>query len=100
MTNPNPRRVFLIAAGGVLATGRLQAQSKVDEADDNATALGYKHDTAQVDARKYPAHRPEQKCNNCQFWQGSATDAWAGCAMFGRKQVAAAGWCAAYKKVG
>ena len=103
MTNPNTRRVFLMraaAASTALAAGTLHAQSKVDEADDTATALGYKHDTAKVDGKKCPAHKPDQKCNNCQFWQGSATDAWAGCAMFGRKQVAAAGWCTAYKKVG
>jgi High potential iron-sulfur protein len=99
----HPRRVFLMsvaATGGALVTGSLQAQARVDEADDNAIALGYRHDTTQVDAAKFPAHKADQKCNNCQFWQGSATDAWGGCAMFGRKQVAAAGWCLAYKRVG
>jgi hypothetical protein len=34
----------------------------------------------------------------CAFWQGTPTDAWAGCAMFGRKQVAAGGWCSAFSK--
>ena len=51
-------------------------------------------------AKKYPQHKPDQKCSNCQFWQGAASDAWAGCAMFGRKQIAAGGWCMAYKKIG
>jgi hypothetical protein len=99
----HPRRVFLIsvaATGGALATGSLHAQARVDEADENAIALGYKHDTTKVDNKKWPTHTPDQKCNNCQFWQGSATDAWGGCAMFGRKQIAAAGWCVAWKKVG
>jgi hypothetical protein len=97
------RRVFLlraVAGGGLLASGALQAQTRVEEADENAVALGYKHDTTKVDGKKYPTHKPDQKCNNCQFWQGSATDAWAGCSMFGRKQIAANGWCTAYKKVG
>jgi High potential iron-sulfur protein len=98
-----PRRVFLLramAGGGLLSSGALQAQTRVEEADESAVALGYKHDTTKVDAKKYPAHKADQKCNNCQFWQGAATDAWAGCAMFGRKQIAAAGWCLAYKKIG
>ena len=104
MTSPSsPRRVFLLRAvvgSSLLATGALQAQTRVEEADDNAVALGYKHDTSKVDAKKYPAHKADQKCNNCQFWQGSATDAWGGCSMFGRKHIAAAGWCLAYKKIG
>lgn len=97
------RRVFMLCAlagGSFLASGKLQAQTRVEEADENAVALGYKHDTTRVDGKKYPAHKPDQKCNNCQFWQGSATDAWAGCSMFGRKHIAAAGWCLAYKKIG
>ena len=99
-----PRRVFLLRA--VAATSLLgvaagaAAQAKVDEADETAVGLGYRHDTNKVDTKKYPQHKAEQKCNNCQFWQGSASDAWAGCAMFGRKQIASAGWCLAYKKVG
>ncbi len=99
-----PRRVFLlraIATGGLMAAARgARAQAKVDEADETAVGLGYKHDTTKVDNKKYPQHKPDQKCNNCGFWQGSATDAWAGCAMFGRKQIAANGWCMAWKKMG
>jgi hypothetical protein len=98
----SPRRGFLlqVAAGGsLLAAGSLQAQTRVEEADDNAVALGYKHDSSKVDGQKYPAHQAGQHCANCQFWQGAATDAWAGCSMFGRKQIAAAGWCLAYRKV-
>lgn len=100
--SPN-RRVFMLrvaAAGTVLgAASGARAQAKVDEADETAVALGYKHDTTKVDAKKYPAHSADQKCHNCQFWQGSQTDAWAGCAMFGRKQIATNGWCSAWRKV-
>ena len=102
MTNPTPRRIFLIhaaAAGSLLSGAPAQAQTQVDEADETATALGYKHDSSKIDAKKYPAHKPDQKCSNCQFWQGAATDTWAGCSMFGRKHIAAGGWCLAYKKV-
>ena len=101
--NHFPRRVFLLraisTAGLIAAATAVQAQAKVDEADETAVGLGYKHDTAKVDGKKYAMHKAEQKCNNCQFWQGSTSDAWAGCSMFGRKQIAAAGWCVAYKKV-
>ena len=98
-----PRRIFLlraVAATSVVGVAAgAQAQTKVDEADETAVALGYKHDTTKVDAKKYVQHTADQKCSNCQFWQGAATDAWAGCSMFGRKQIAATGWCVAYKKV-
>jgi hypothetical protein len=93
------RRRFIVVAAAGCSAGIARAQARVDEADENAVALGYKHDTAKVDAKKYPQHDAAQKCHDCQFWQGAKTDAWAGCAMFGRKQIAAAGWCMAYKKV-
>ena len=93
------RRRFIIVAAVGCSAGLAHAQARVDEADENAAALGYKHDSTKVDAKKYPQHSAEQRCQDCQFWQGSKTDAWAGCAMFGRKQIAAGGWCMAYKKV-
>ncbi len=90
----------LVAAGGALAAARGSAQpARVDEADEPAVALGYRHDTAQVDAKKYPKHAASQRCNNCSFWQGKPDDAWAGCAMFGRKQIANAGWCQVWAKM-
>ncbi len=98
------RRVFMLrlaAGSAMLAATRLQAQAaRVAEDDETAVGLGYRHDTAQVDAKKYPNHHASQKCANCSFWQGQPADAWAGCAMFGRKQIAAGGWCAAWKKAG
>ncbi len=84
-----------VAAAGVACRA---AAAQVDENDEAATALGYRHDTAKVDSKKYPQHKPDQHCRSCQFWQGSQTDEWAGCAMFGRKQIAANGWCLAWKK--
>lgn len=100
--NDSSRRRFvgtLVAAGTLAGTARSFAQpARVAEADEQAVALGYKHDTAQVDAAKYPKHTAAQRCSNCSFWQGKPEDAWAGCAMFGRKQVAGAGWCQVWAK--
>ena len=98
------RRIFLsrTLAGGCVALAVpavvRAAPSRVDEADETATALGYKHDTQQVDKQRYPKHSNEQSCRNCAFFQGSASDEWAGCAMFGRKYIAASGWCSAWAK--
>lgn len=95
------RRVFMmqLAAGSaVLAAGAAQAQAKVDEADPQAAAVGYKQDTTKVDAKKYPKHDKAQKCANCQLFQGKAADAWGGCPLFGAKQVSGNGWCSAYAK--
>jgi len=97
------RRVFMlqaVACGSLIGVGTTaHAATKVDEDSDDAKALGYRHDTTKVDAKKYPQHKPEQKCHSCQFWQGSASDEWAGCSMFGRKQISGTGWCLAYRKV-
>ena len=94
------RRVVLqlVAGGACLAAAARASAAPVDEADETAVALGYKHDTTKVDAKKFPTHSPSQHCASCGFWQGAASDAWAGCSMFGRKQVANAGWCVAWKK--
>ncbi|MFL6698128.1 MAG: high-potential iron-sulfur protein [Vitreoscilla sp.] len=103
--NDSTRRNFIVrslAGGGTLAGIGLasvaRAATHVEEADETALALGYRHDTATVDAKKYPGHAPQQHCSDCAFWQGTPTDAWAGCAMFGRKQVAAGAWCSAFSK--
>ena len=103
MNTPN-RRVFLmrVAAGGsaLAASGVLQAQARVEKSDDNAVALGYRHDTTKVDKKKYPQHTNDQKCNNCALYQAKATDPWGGCPLFGTKQVAGPGWCSAWAKKG
>ncbi|MDM0111306.1 high-potential iron-sulfur protein [Variovorax sp. J22R133] len=98
---PNGRRVFVVhACVGACALATLPiaalAAAQVEESDENAVALGYKHDTKKVDAAKYPKHAAAQRCANCGLYQGAATDAWGGCAMFGRKQVAGPGWCMAW----
>lgn len=102
-----PRRHFLcqlLTVGGMGAASLAGAQSsatapKVDEDSDQSKALGYRHDTTKVDTKKYPQHKPAQHCANCSFFQGKKDDAWAGCAMFGRKQIAGPGWCLAWAKL-
>ena len=103
--NPASRRVFLLravattAVVGASANVRSLAQpAKVEETDPQAVALGYKHDTTKVDAKKYPNHTAAQQCSNCQLVQGKAADAWGGCAIFGGKLVAGQGWCSAWVK--
>jgi len=95
------RRVFAgRMAGGacIVAVMPVAAWAAVhaEESDETAVGLGYKHDTKNVDQKKYPKHAATQRCVNCSMWQGAASDPWAGCAMFGRKQVAAEGWCMAW----
>jgi High potential iron-sulfur protein len=98
------RRVFLMqvaACGSVLTAGAAQAQAaKVDEKDPQAVALGYVADTTKADKKKFPKHANDQKCSNCALYQGKATDAAAGCPLFGTKQVAGGGWCSAWAKKG
>ena len=98
------RRIFLVRtlAGGctalVVPALTRAAASRVEEADETAVALGYRHDTNKVDTQRFPKHSTAQNCANCSFFQGSAGDDWGGCAMFGRKHIAAAGWCSAWAK--
>jgi hypothetical protein len=101
MSNTN-RRVFLMqaaACGSVLVAARAEAQAaKLDEKDPQAVALGYVADTNKADNKKFPKHTKDQKCNNCALYQGKATDAFAGCPLFGVKHVAGPGWCSAWAK--
>ena len=72
---------------------------RVDEADPSAVALGYRHDAASVDTKKYPVRgTPEGKkqfCSNCKLYQ-AGSDGWGGCAIFPGKQVKGKGWCGAW----
>ena len=78
-------------------TGAAQA-ARVDEKDPAAVALGYKHDAATVDSKKYPQFVKGNICANCALYAGKPTDPWAPCGALGGKQVNAKGWCVAYAK--
>jgi hypothetical protein len=78
--------------------GQTPAPVKLEESDPMATALGYKEDTAKVDATKYAQHKSDQKCSGCALYQSKAGEANGPCAAFGGKRVLAGGWCAAFAK--
>lgn len=98
----NERRKALVmmlgaAAGATLGMPAMaQDLPHLAETDPTGAALGYKHDTTKVDGAKYPTHKPEQKCLNCNLIQGKDGDTWRPCAIFPGKAVNADGWCAAY----
>jgi hypothetical protein len=97
------RRTFLITSLGAASALAISRQSFADaphvtESDPTAQALGYKQDATKVDKTKFARYMAGQKCSNCTFFQGKATDAFAACPMFAGKQVAGTGWCSAYNK--
>jgi hypothetical protein len=100
-TSWSSRRVFIAqvvaGSGAVIALGA-KAQTMVDEKDAQAAALGYAADTTKVDAKKYPKHTNDQKCNSCQLYTGKATDKSGPCSLFAGKHVTANGWCSAWVK--
>jgi hypothetical protein len=90
--------IVATAGAAALGTGAARAQAMVDEKDPVAQSLGYAADTAKVDGKKYPKHAKDQKCSNCQLFQGKADAAAGGCPLFQGKQVAGPGWCSAWVK--
>lgn len=95
------RRVFMmtLAAGSSLpAATAVRAQTQLDEKDPQAVARAYVADTARADAKKFPKHANDQKCANCQLFQGKAADATGGCPLFPGKRVAGNGWCSVWAK--
>jgi High potential iron-sulfur protein len=98
------RRAFvmsIVAGSSALAASRVHAQAaaaKLDEADAQAVALGYKADASKVDKAKYPQRVATQLCGGCNFYQGKPSDAMAPCQLFSGKQVAGKGWCTAFAK--
>ncbi len=103
-TTRNRRRFLQQLAASVGAVtflplaGRAQDPGSVDETEPTAIALGYKQDTTHVDPKKYPQHKPDQKCAGCALYTGKAGDAEGPCTAFGNKRVKANGWCMAYAK--
>lgn len=107
-TRHTSRRNFLAIAGravGVSAAGSLLLRrtanaaenAQLDESDPTAAALGYRKDTTQVDAAKYPQHKPTQICADCRYFQAKGNSEWGPCSIFaGKGAVHAKGWCAAF----
>jgi hypothetical protein len=100
---PSSRRIFIrnaVGAGALLASARSFAADppKVAESEPAAAALGYKLDTTKVDTAKFPKHTNDQRCGNCQLYQGKPGDAFGPCAIFAGKLVSSSGWCNAWVK--
>lgn len=88
------------AAAGTLAgpPAARAALPRLEEKDAQAKALGYRHDAARVERKKYTTYQAGQACGNCQQFQGKPGAAWAPCQIFPGKQVNAKGWCSAWTK--
>ena len=67
----------------------------LDNTNATAAALGYVEDTATVDAAKYPQHKPENDCANCQFYTAGEGERGT-CTLFPGFTVHAKGWCASW----
>jgi hypothetical protein len=103
MSKTFPRRtlikaVLLGSAGLPLAARLVQdaqaaAQPLIDPNDAVAKSLGYTVDSAKVDIKANPTHKPTQKCSNCIQYQGKATDKQGACNLFPGKDALAPGWC-------
>lgn len=100
------RRTFVLGAIPVTAVlfsaagSAFSQPARVEEGDAVATSLGYKHDGAKVDAKKFATYASGRNCLNCQLYQGKPGEAWGPCAAFGGKLVNSKGWCAAWAKKG
>jgi hypothetical protein len=94
------RRTFLLcaSAAGLAVNARAQNPPRVDEGEPQAVALGYKHDTTKVDAKKFPKHTNEQRCSNCQLYLAKPNEPWGPCPLFQSKHVNANGWCNSWVK--
>jgi hypothetical protein len=91
-----------VAAGtsALAATQNLALAADPDllDTDPQAVALGYKQNTTQVDAKKYPKHTADQHCANCQLFQPMGAAATGHCPLFAGKLVHTTGWCSAWAK--
>lgn len=100
------RRQLLVATGavfGMVLVGGIPRLSRAADLphlspdDPTAQALGYNEDSSKVDAAKYPNHKPDMACANCNFFQGGSAE-FGPCQLFPGKAVNAKGWCAGYVK--
>lgn len=90
--------VAVTRSGAALAQTKPGAAKRVDENEQQAQALGYKHDAKKVDKAKFPKFEAGQLCSNCSLYKAKATDAWGPCDAFGAREVNAKGWCSAWIK--
>lgn len=97
--NQTSRRVFIIYTAVACTAAQAQGKLKrVEESEPKAASLGYRHDTAQVDKKRFPKHQASERCTNCMAWLGTKSDAWAECDLMADRLVSGTGWCSSYVK--
>lgn len=84
------------AQAGSQQAGADGSMPKLSEDDPQARNLAYVHNADDVIASEQPRYEPGQECSNCQLYQGTENDEWAGCPLFAGKLVKGTGWCNAY----
>jgi hypothetical protein len=98
------RRFLKLATAGVAAAplcaahlARLaRAQERVEEDEELAQQLGYKHDASEVDPNEWPDYEEGETCANCQLYHGEEGAEWGPCDIFGGRLVNADGWCVSW----
>ena len=103
--NLNRRQFFATvgAAASSVALGALAVKDAaaadlphLQESEALAVSMNYKEDGSKVDAKKFPNHKADQSCSNCQFYQGGA--GYGPCQIFQGKAVSSKGWCQVWAK--
>ena len=95
------RRFLQIATAGVAAAPfcgvRLvrvaEAQERVEEDEELAQQVGYKHNASDVDPNEWPDYEQGEICANCQLYHGEQGAEWGPCDIFALRLVSANGWC-------
>ncbi len=95
------RRFLKLATAGVAAApfgaarlARLaHAQERVEEDEELAQQVGYKHDASDVDPNEWPDYEEGETCANCQLYHGEEGADSGPCDIFGGGLVSANGWC-------
>src|SRR4029453_17834830 len=89
------RRFLKLASAGLAAvpfcgacvTRSALAQERVEENEEMAQQLGYKHDASQVDPNEWPDYQEGHTCANCQLFHGEEGAEWGPCDIFGGKEA-------------
>lgn len=88
-----------IACFGAMRLAPLSAAEDLPHLTDSnpaAASLAYTEDADTVDVRKFPSHKPGQRCANCKYFQAAAGSQYAPCRLYPGTVVNAKGWCAGY----
>lgn len=74
-------------------------QTEVPASDAVVTAIGYKSNSKDIDKKKYPQFKADQKCSNCALYTAVDGKNWGNCTMLaGKGVVNGNGWCGSWSK--